>query len=449
MSDRIKDMGENIEKTLKEKAQAFDFFSLALDESTDITNTAQLAIFIRGTTSDFEIQEDLLSLESMHGTTRGEDLFEKLLLAMRKFNLPFERLSGLATDGAPAMVGSQKGLTTLVKREMTRYGLNASDLVVCHCVIHQENLCAKSVKLSNVMPIVIKCINFIKNRGLNSRLFKQLLEDLNSDYHDLVYHCAVRWLSRSDMLTRFYLLRNEVDQFMNNQGNHVVELTDSQWLCDLEFMVDISKHLSELNVKLQGPSQLLNSLFAKVKSFEAKLHLWKVQLESNNTAHFPILQEQKPSTTAKYALVCVNLMETFNARFLDIKCKEMELDIFASPFNVVVTDVPSNFQHEIIELQSDSTLKAMYQNIPLLNFYQRYINADDFPVMRKHALKYASLFGSTYRCEQFFSKLNLTKSRLRSRLTDENVEMQLRVATSSVSADITRLTKNKNFQPSH
>ena len=91
-------MGDNIQKTLKDKAQDFEFFALALDETTDITNTALLSIFIRGVTSDFKIQEDLLSLESKHGTTRGEDLFEKLLLTRGKFNHPFEKLDGIATD---------------------------------------------------------------------------------------------------------------------------------------------------------------------------------------------------------------------------------------------------------------------------------------------------------------------------------------------------------------
>jgi len=90
----------------------------------------------------------------------------------------------------------------------------------------------------------------------------------------------------------------------------------------------------------------------------------------------------------------------------------------------------------------------MYLTALLVEFYQRYINADDFSILRKHALKYVSLFGSTYCCEQFFSKLNLTKSRLGTRLTNENFEMELRVVTSSTSADIARLTK-ENFQPSH
>ena len=101
------------------------------------------------------------------------------------------------------MVGSQKGLTALLKKELTRGGLAADDLVVCHCIIHQQNLCAKSLQLRNVMSTVTKCINFIKSRGLNSRLFKKLLEDLNADYHNLIYYCEARWMSRSEMLTRF------------------------------------------------------------------------------------------------------------------------------------------------------------------------------------------------------------------------------------------------------
>ena len=52
-------------------------FSLSCDETTDITNTAQLAVFVRGITAEFDTREKLLSLEVMHGTTTGEDLFQE------------------------------------------------------------------------------------------------------------------------------------------------------------------------------------------------------------------------------------------------------------------------------------------------------------------------------------------------------------------------------------
>uniref|UniRef100_H3APJ3 HAT C-terminal dimerisation domain-containing protein n=1 Tax=Latimeria chalumnae TaxID=7897 RepID=H3APJ3_LATCH len=226
-------------------------------------------------------------------------------------------------------------------------------------------------------------------------------------------------------------------------------LNDSKWLCDLAFMVDIIQYLSELNVKLQGPNQLLTSLLSNVKSFEAKLKLWKMQLEKGNTVHFPTLQKQKPASTVEYARECENLFHKFCERFQDLKVKELEFNIFATPFNVEVVNVPENFQHEVIELQSNSELMAKYNNLSLLEFYRLYVDADKFPNLRRHALKIVSLFGTTYCCEQFFSKLSITKNHLRAKLTDDSLENQLRIATSSVPVDITRLTKEKQSQPSH
>ena len=87
-------------------------------------------------------------------------------------------------------------------------------------------------------------------------------------------------------------------------------------------------------------------------------------------------------------------------------------------------DVPDLLQHKIIQLQNNSELKARH-NIPLLEFYKSYIQDDEFSALKKHALKYASVFGTTYSYEQFFSKLTIAKSQLRSRLTDTNLEKQL------------------------
>ena len=84
---------------------------------------------------------------------------------------------------------------------------------------------------------------------------------------------------------------------MEMKGKPVRELKDSKWLCDLAFMVDITKYLTKLNIKLQRPNQLLSSLLSNMKSFEANLKLWKLQLEQNITVHFPNLEGQNPSTT--------------------------------------------------------------------------------------------------------------------------------------------------------
>ena len=56
------DIADNMEQQLKDKVKDFTYFSLALDESSDARDTAQLLIFLRGITPDFEITEELASV---------------------------------------------------------------------------------------------------------------------------------------------------------------------------------------------------------------------------------------------------------------------------------------------------------------------------------------------------------------------------------------------------
>lgn len=57
--DRVKELAGNLETQLAEETCSYIAFSLALDESTDNTDTAQLSIFIRGIKSDLSVTEEL------------------------------------------------------------------------------------------------------------------------------------------------------------------------------------------------------------------------------------------------------------------------------------------------------------------------------------------------------------------------------------------------------
>jgi hypothetical protein len=72
---RIENIGNNIVTQLQKKAREFKYFLLALDESTDIIDTTQLFIIIRGIDINFNVTEELASLESMHDRTTGADQF--------------------------------------------------------------------------------------------------------------------------------------------------------------------------------------------------------------------------------------------------------------------------------------------------------------------------------------------------------------------------------------
>ncbi|GBP26069.1 General transcription factor II-I repeat domain-containing protein 2A [Eumeta japonica] len=71
-------MVNDIKTTFTHRVAGFESFSIALDESTDLSDTAQLAIFIRGVDKEFTVTEELLALQPLKGTTAGEDIYNEV-----------------------------------------------------------------------------------------------------------------------------------------------------------------------------------------------------------------------------------------------------------------------------------------------------------------------------------------------------------------------------------
>ena len=61
MTRRVELTVEDIASEIQKKAESFMLYSLALDESNDIKDTAQLLIVIRGINNSFEITEEFLT----------------------------------------------------------------------------------------------------------------------------------------------------------------------------------------------------------------------------------------------------------------------------------------------------------------------------------------------------------------------------------------------------
>jgi len=92
------------------------------------------------------VTEELLEVIPILNTTTAKDLFNCVETALEDLDLPWEKLCSVATDGAPAMVGIKSGLIKLIKDKVNSLGVG-EEVIGVHCLIHRENLCAKSVKL--------------------------------------------------------------------------------------------------------------------------------------------------------------------------------------------------------------------------------------------------------------------------------------------------------------
>jgi hypothetical protein len=84
----------------------------------------------------------------------------------------------------------------------------------------------------------------------------------------------------------FFDLRNEINLFLEIEEKNVSNIKRTRRILVLAFMVNITKHLNELNLNLQRKNKLVTSIYDNVKAFQTKLWQWKSQLKTGNLLHF-------------------------------------------------------------------------------------------------------------------------------------------------------------------
>ncbi|KAL4135442.1 hypothetical protein QTP88_007051 [Uroleucon formosanum] len=442
IAQRIEEMASNV-KQLHEKSKNFLNFSIAIDESTDITNTAQLAIFIRGVFDSFDVTEELLDLIPITDITAESDLYNCVEKCLNELEVDWKTFSSITTDGAPAMLGVEGGLVSRLKSKALTYGV---ELKSFHCIIHQESLCSKKLKIKHVMNIVIKTVNWIRSHALNNRQFSALLEEMDAQYGCLIYYSEVRWLSRGAVLQRFFNLLKEINCFMISKNKIVSELNNIDWIKDLAFLVDITTHLNVLNVQLQGKNKIITNMCDLIQSFTMKLKLWETQLVSNNLVHFPTLKQISTENNdgKKFISHILLLKDEFQCRFVDFQKYKDDFLLFSEPFSINFENVREDLQLVLIDLQCNTNLKTKFETVGIPELFKYFEN--NYPKLQKHFCYILSMFGSTYVCEQLFSLMKLNKSKSRNQISNLKLKSVLHLASRSSCANIDSLVQNKRCQ---
>ncbi|XP_065658813.1 general transcription factor II-I repeat domain-containing protein 2-like [Hydra vulgaris] len=178
VAERVNDIAADLRSQLTKFCKDVQAFSIAVDESTDVKDVAQMSVFIRGCSFKYDITEELLELIPMHSTTTGADLFLEIEKILDKYKHLITKFVPMVTDGAPAKSGLKKGLVGKLNEKIGKKINNF------HCIIHQEVLCGKTIDLDSEVQW-LSCHKVLKAfNNLKTKMF-QFLETKEQDISDI------------------------------------------------------------------------------------------------------------------------------------------------------------------------------------------------------------------------------------------------------------------------
>jgi hypothetical protein len=92
---------------------------------------------------------------------------------------------------------------------------------------------------------------------------------------------SVTWKFNGSVMARcldMYDLKSEIEFFLQMKGKPFLQLCDYDCMCDFAFCTDITQHMNELNINLQGANHLTNEMCDKITMFEKEHSMWEMQL---------------------------------------------------------------------------------------------------------------------------------------------------------------------------
>ena len=192
-------MKEDLKLALKNK-----YFSLLVDESTDISVKKNLCICIKYYNDEQErIITAYLGLVPVVQAT-GEALFNAMKTLTDEFELDLSNCIGFASDGASNMVGEHNSVWSHVKEK-------APNCTLFRCICHSLALCVQ--KSFEVLPaqlgfLLSEIPGFFSKSTLRRENYKELSDEITSNQEDMaktlplpfLKMSATRWLVRGKVI---------------------------------------------------------------------------------------------------------------------------------------------------------------------------------------------------------------------------------------------------------
>ena len=487
----LKVLDESIFKSILTKIKLSPYFSIQIDESTDITSEKCLIIYITYFDSDLNIPSTkFLKLFDIYQFD-AKYIFSILKDFLETNGISLKFLIGFASDGAAVMMGNTGGVSTRL------CGINPH-LIINHCCAHRLSLALEDSEhdefLLEMDHAIKKLYKYFSKSSKKVMCLKKWASLKKLKFHKILKFFDVRWLSKMNCIRNirisYEIILDTLKEFMSLEDKKEKETSKilyNYWskyeTVFITFVLsDILESISKVFNYFQRRNLYCYQIRDELKSFKKMLILQyltnetlngtfykELKLIENDPTKFLVKNKIKPSPSIEMKCTkfiknfCNALLNNLNIRFpheelfeafriFDVefisKLKEKDISNFGIDDLILIenffNEPKLNDEGEYIRYFIDfNEVKDQFLRYKLIinNNFQHSGTIDtqlvwkilfsEYGLDLKEILKLAKIFLvipiSSVECERGFSKKNQIKTKTRNRLKTITIDSIMRV----------------------
>ena len=283
-------IGYEVLDVIGDRVRKADFFSVTMDETTDLAHLEQVAIVVRYCDENFNAFERLISVVESP-TVTGERLAEVLLSSLKRHRFDTNKMCAQTYDGAAAMSGNKRGVQAVIKQTAPQAHYN-------HCRSHSCNLViVKSVQCSrfgrNFFGVLEQLFSVIEGSAKRHSWFMEYQSAAGLRPKPLKGLSETRWncQGRSVQVIRSRLLAvtETLERIRNESADRKVigeavgllaYASKFEFAVAIEFFSKLLSPLDTLTTAVQGPDSTLHTVATLSRAACDCLHELREDLDS-------------------------------------------------------------------------------------------------------------------------------------------------------------------------
>ena len=460
-----------------ESVKSSPYFGVMIDETTDIANLQKLIIYLSyWDKALFKVRYVFFKIVEIQSKT-GESIYNELVSILEKDGLMIHKLIGISTDGASSMVGCHSGVKTRLI-ELNPFILST------HCIAHRMNLASHDsfnefIDLVRFEKTVKEIYSYFSRSSKRYNELKGFQEINKEPILKLSQPAETRWTSLYNSIKKIETFYNSLlctfraDKTTDGIAEALFQTMSSRkFLLIFDLVLSVLHAINRVIVFFQTEElnyPMLDSYLSdSIKDLE---RIQKNNLESKNwedrfkqimvrmicqnndfdQANLlkknyinKTIQSLKDRFPSIKILDCFRIFSTKEIMKIEEKETLAARSFGESELNVILNhfgkDQKNHRNHRLEALVSSKEVLSEWKSIRSL-IWQRYRTMEtnkawrnmfidcsqDFPNFFKLLSIILILPVSTVYCERGFSYHNITKNKIRNRLTNENVDNLMRI----------------------